>query len=104
MIYFIVRRTGPVFTKKRTGEGGYLFDEKPHGCSEPFDATQSRQTLMKHEVIVTCAVTGSGDTTTKHPGVPITPQQIAQSAIEAADAGAAIVHIHVRDPHTGRGS
>lgn len=59
---------------------------------------------MNYEVIVTCAVTGAGDTTAKHPGVPVTPKQIADSAIEAAKAGAAIAHIHVRDPENGKGS
>ena len=52
-------------------------------------------------VFITCAITGSGDTTSKSDLVPITPQQIAESAIAAADAGAAIVHIHVRNPETG---
>ncbi|GIS88020.1 MAG: hypothetical protein CM1200mP18_07300 [Gammaproteobacteria bacterium] len=58
---------------------------------------------MNREVVVTCAVTGAGDTVGKHPNVPVTPEQIANAAIEAADAGAAIVHIHVRDPETGIG-
>jgi len=53
------------------------------------------------EVFITCAVTGSGDTTGRSDKVPITPQQIADSCIEASEAGAAIVHIHVRDPKTG---
>ena len=53
------------------------------------------------EVFITCAVTGSGDTTGKSDKVPITPQQIADSCIEAAEAGAAIVHIHVRNPESG---
>ena len=57
---------------------------------------------MNREVFITCAVTGSGDTTAKHPGVPITPKQIAEASIEAAKAGAAIAHIHVRDPETGK--
>ena len=52
-------------------------------------------------VFLTCAITGSGDTTSKSDLVPITPQQIAGAAIDAADAGAAIVHIHVRNPETG---
>jgi uncharacterized protein (DUF849 family) len=56
------------------------------------------------EVFITCAVTGAGDTTGKSDLVPITPAAIADSAIEAAKAGAAIAHIHVRDPETGRGS
>jgi uncharacterized protein (DUF849 family) len=59
---------------------------------------------MNTNVVVTCAVTGAGDTVDKHPAIPITPEQIANSAIEAADAGAAIVHLHVRDPKTGKGS
>ena len=52
---------------------------------------------MNNKVFITCAVTGSGDTTKKSPYVPITPKQIAESAIESAKAGAAIAHIHVRD-------
>jgi len=59
---------------------------------------------MNWEVFITCAVTGAGDTTGKSAKVPITPKQIAESAIEAAKAGAAIAHIHVRDPQTGRGA
>lgn len=59
---------------------------------------------MNREVIITCAVTGSGDTAGRHPDLPVTPQQIADSAIAAAKAGAAIVHIHVRDPETGAAS
>ena len=59
---------------------------------------------MNTDVVVTCAVTGAGDTVDKHPAIPVTPEQIANSAIEAADAGAAIVHLHVRDPETGKGS
>src|SRR5277367_3373376 len=57
---------------------------------------------MNHEVFITCAVTGAGDTIGRHPGVPITPKQIAEASIEAARAGAAIAHIHVRDPDTGK--
>ena len=59
---------------------------------------------MNWDVFVTCAITGSGDTTAKSPHVPVSPIQIAESAIEAAQAGAAVVHIHVRDPETGIGS
>lgn len=59
---------------------------------------------MNFEVFITCAVTGAGDTTGKSPHVPVTPEQIAQASIEAARAGAAIAHIHVRDPATGRAS
>jgi uncharacterized protein (DUF849 family) len=56
------------------------------------------------ETFITCAVTGAGDTTARSDRVPVTPEQIADSALEAARAGAAIVHIHVRDPATGQGS
>ena len=53
---------------------------------------------MNREVFITCPVTGSGGTQDKSPHVPRTPKEIADSAIEAAKAGAAIVHCHVRDP------
>lgn len=56
---------------------------------------------MNRDVFITCAVTGSGDTAGKSPHVPRSPRQIAESAIDAAKAGAAIVHCHVRDPETG---
>ena len=59
---------------------------------------------MNNEVIVTCAVTGAGDTLGKHPEVPVTPEQISNAAIAAAKAGASVAHIHVRDPKTGLGS
>ena len=59
---------------------------------------------MNREVFITCAVTGSGDTTGKSDKVPVTPAQIADSAIEAACAGAAVVHCHVRDHETGKPS
>ena len=58
---------------------------------------------MNPEVVITCAVTGAGDTVGKHPHIPVTPEQIAASAIDAAKAGASIVHCHVRDPVTGKG-
>lgn len=56
---------------------------------------------MNRDVFITAAITGAGDTTSKSPHVPITPKQIAESAIDAARAGAAVVHCHVRDPETG---
>jgi 3-dehydrocarnitine:acetyl-CoA trimethylamine transferase len=56
---------------------------------------------MNREVFITCAVTGSGGTQGRSPHVPRSPKQIADSAIDAARAGAAIVHCHVRDPETG---
>jgi uncharacterized protein (DUF849 family) len=59
---------------------------------------------MRDKVILTCAVTGAGDTVGKHPGVPVTPAQVAAACVEAAKAGAAIAHVHVRDPQTGQGA
>ncbi len=56
---------------------------------------------MNREVFITCAVTGSGGTQDRSPHVPRSPKQIAESAIAAAKAGAAVVHCHVRDPETG---
>ena len=58
----------------------------------------------RDKVIITCAVTGNLTTPEQTPYLPITPQQIADACLSAADAGAAIVHIHVRDPLTGRPS
>jgi uncharacterized protein (DUF849 family) len=59
---------------------------------------------MARKVIISCAVTGSADTPGRNPAVPVTPEQIAHSALDAAKAGAAIVHIHVRDPKTTKPS
>ncbi|GAA1361663.1 3-keto-5-aminohexanoate cleavage protein [Arthrobacter rhombi] len=59
---------------------------------------------MNRKVIVTCALTGAGDTTSKSEHVPVTPDEIAADAIAAARAGASVVHIHVRDPETRQGS
>ena len=56
---------------------------------------------MNQHAFITCAITGSGDTTKKSDKVPITPAEIAAAAIDAAKAGAAVVHCHVRDPNTG---
>lgn len=59
---------------------------------------------MNTDVIIACAVTGSGDSVGKHPDIPVTPEQIANAAVEAAKAGAAIAHCHVREPDTGKPS
>jgi uncharacterized protein (DUF849 family) len=59
---------------------------------------------MNPEVFITCAVTGSGATQDRSPHVPRSPREIAESAIAAAKAGAAVVHCHVRDPETGKPS
>ena len=57
---------------------------------------------MAKKVMITCAVTGAIHTPSMSPHLPVTPQQVATAAIEAAEAGAALVHIHARDPETGR--
>ena len=54
------------------------------------------------ETFITCAVTGAGDTASRSDKVPVTPRQIADACLEAASEGAAVVHIHVRDPATGK--
>ena len=54
------------------------------------------------ETFITCALTGAGDTTGRSDRVPVTPAEIAEAGIEAARAGAAVIHVHVRDPETGR--
>jgi len=59
---------------------------------------------MNKDVFITCAVTGSGGTQDRSPHVPRSPKEIAESAIKAAKAGAAVVHCHVRDPETGKPS
>ncbi|KMS84174.1 3-keto-5-aminohexanoate cleavage protein [Prauserella rugosa] len=59
---------------------------------------------MQDKVIITCALTGAGDTVGKSEHVPVTPEQIAADAVAAANAGAAVVHIHVRNIETGQGS
>jgi uncharacterized protein (DUF849 family) len=56
------------------------------------------------EAFITCALTGAGDTTSRSDHVPVTPEQIADAALASARAGAAIAHIHVRDPATGQGT
>jgi 3-dehydrocarnitine:acetyl-CoA trimethylamine transferase len=59
---------------------------------------------MNQEAFITCALTGAGDTVGHSDKVPVTPRQIADAAVEAASAGASAVHVHVRDPKTGKGA
>jgi uncharacterized protein (DUF849 family) len=59
---------------------------------------------MNQEGFITCALTGAGDTVGHSDKVPVTPRQIADAAVEAASAGASAVHVHVRDPKTGKGA
>src|SRR5882672_6551324 len=88
---------------------------QPQWQTKPRFASKERQaaspsrgrvlrTNMQRKVMISCAVTGSADTPGRNPAVPVTPAQIAQSALDAAKAGAAIVHIHVRNPETARPS
>jgi uncharacterized protein (DUF849 family) len=60
--------------------------------------------MATRRTILTCAVTGSAPTVKKNPAVPVTPEQIAAACIDAAKAGAAVCHVHVRDPETGLAS
>jgi uncharacterized protein (DUF849 family) len=60
--------------------------------------------MSARKTILTCAVTGGAPFNPKHPAMPITPKQIAAACLEAAGAGASVVHIHVRDPKTGQGN
>lgn len=60
-----------------------------------------RSHSVQKKVIITCAVTGNITKPDQHPNLPITPRQIADAALEAAEAGASVAHIHVRDPATG---
>ena len=73
------------------------------GATTEAGVVMSRR-YMNRSVIVTCAVTGSGDSTGRSPEVPVTPAEVAASALSAAAAGAAIVHCHVRDLETGKGT
>ena len=57
---------------------------------------------MDDKVIITCAVTGSIHTPSMSPYQPVTPDEIAEAALGAAEAGAAIIHLHARDPETGK--
>jgi len=65
------------------------------------DLAASRRGIIEGKTIITCAVTGNLVRPDQHPGLPVTPEQIARAAIDAGRAGAAIAHIHVRDPRTG---
>jgi uncharacterized protein (DUF849 family) len=60
--------------------------------------------MSQKKIVLTCAVTGGSPFNRSHPNFPITPQQIADAAMEAEAAGASAVHLHVRDPQTGEGS
>jgi uncharacterized protein (DUF849 family) len=62
------------------------------------------RTNMNRKAIITCALTGAGDTVGRSEHVPVTPEEIAESGIAAARAGATVVHVHVREPSTGKGS
>jgi uncharacterized protein (DUF849 family) len=72
------------------------------GREEAFHNRQRGTWFMSRKVIITCAVTGAIHTPSMSPYLPVTPDEIADAAIGAADAGAAIVHLHARDPKTGQ--
>src|SRR5438445_11154635 len=73
-------------------------------ASNAVEAPAPRAKSSAPEVIITCAVTGSIHTPTMSPFLPLSPEEIAEHAIEAAEAGASILHLHVRDPIDGRPS
>src|SRR3982751_2911994 len=81
---------------RRSPAGGNL-----HAITAAGQRRERRVGVVSRPVIITCALTGGGDTTGQSPYVPITPEQIAREALLARQAGAAIVHIHARDPATG---
>jgi uncharacterized protein (DUF849 family) len=56
----------------------------------------------QQKVIISCAVTGSVHTPTMSPALPVTPGEIAQASLDAHEAGAAVIHLHARDPRDGR--
>src|SRR3546814_16290791 len=64
--------------------------------------SENRRSAMARKVIISCAVTGGSDTVGKHPAIPVTPEQIAKAAVYDRKAGAAVAHIHVRNPETGK--
>src|SRR4051812_3430560 len=78
----------------------YWHDNIYQGRPRPYRTVAPRP-AMNQDVIITCAVTGDDTKVTKSPHCAVTPEQIANTAIEAAQAGAAIVHVHVRNPETG---
>src|SRR3970282_2878886 len=87
----------------------YLRHKSMPACADSSTATmgvsrtrRSPMAAQRDKVIVTCAVTGSIHTPTMSPHLPITPLEIADAAIGAAEAGAAIIHLHSRDPRTGK--
>ena len=70
--------------------------------SVTLDQSHTGVQIMARKVIITCAVTGAIHTPSMSPALPVTPQEIADAAIDAAEAGAAIVHLHARNPETGQ--
>ena len=88
------------------GTGWYLTKAAPRRmktAGEPAEASREKRT-MANKIIISCAITGSIHTPTMSDALPITPDQIATQAIDAAKAGAAILHLHARDPKDGRPS
>src|SRR5580704_11012907 len=90
----------------RTTEDGFVGGCSASSMLYPYSVVRPPSSVfpMQRKVIISCAVTGSADTPGRNPAVPVTPEQIARSSIDAAKAGAAIVHIHVRNPQTTKPS
>src|ERR1700758_930558 len=89
----------------RLGTSGGKKDAPPAAQTRPLWRESRRggnQMPLRGKVVITCAVTGSIHTPTMSPFLPLTPDEIARDAIAAADAGAAILHLHARDPKDGR--
>jgi uncharacterized protein (DUF849 family) len=86
---------------------GHDLRGKEHVSAHHIVNVRERQETMRRKVILTCAVTGSAPLSPRYPKelcYPVTPEQIAKSAVDSAKAGASIVHVHVRDPNTGESS
>src|SRR5678816_3265769 len=93
----------------KTGQITSRLQTRPIVIARSAATTQSPQRLrrriampLRSKVVITCAVTGSIHTPTMSPYLPLTPDEVARDAIAAAEAGAAILHLHARDPKDGR--
>src|SRR3546814_8263491 len=89
-IYFELRRTGD----------GSIDNASGHMAHETYRSFKEQD--MAKKVIITCAITGSAHTPTMSPALPITPEEIAEQSIAAAEAGASIIHLHARDRKSTR--
>src|SRR4051794_38108372 len=67
-----------------------------------FPSNETSIMFKQNKIIISCAVTGGIHTPSMSPHLPVTPEEIAEASIAAAEAGAAIIHLHARDPKTGK--